>query len=354
MAKTVDNFSTIENFRQKYNELATDVGDISGLRDTIKNQNGGTLVDAVNAIEDKVFFFQEYLYTATGGQTLFENQDDSGKALQFKQNRIQVFQNGNHLIEDVDFTIGGPSGAFYTTITLTSGATLNDKIVIYSFTGSFEGTATSSGTVGYFVESAQNTIYNSNDNGIILNGDNSTPTTALQSGFTIQLAGKTYAEDDIQLASGKSFVGNITGNVTGTTSDISNHDLGALGNVSSSAASNGQLLIYNSSTSQWEPDDQPANYTDEQAQDAAASMITGGTHTNITVSYDDFSNTLSLTGSNSVTGGDGLTLTGTTMSVNTSNGVKIDGDDVELDYETTSTTPSSVGSTSTGHLWFVI
>lgn len=29
MAKTVDQFSTIENFRTKYNELAVDVGDKS-------------------------------------------------------------------------------------------------------------------------------------------------------------------------------------------------------------------------------------------------------------------------------------------------------------------------------------
>ena len=43
-----------------------------------------------------------------------------------------------------------------------------------------------------------------------------------------------------------------------------------------------------------------------------------------------------------------------TLSVNTSNGIKIDGDDVELDYETVSSAPSGVGSTSTGHLWFVI
>jgi hypothetical protein len=351
MAKTVDQFSTLEDFRLRYNDLATDIGETSGLRASI---GGSTLVDAINAVEDKVFFFQEFTFNATGGQTSFSGNDISGNSLQFKQNRIQVFQNNNHLVEDVDFTIGSPSGSFYTSITLTSGATLNDKIVIYSFTGSFEGTAAAAGTVGYFVESAQNTIYNSNDNGVILNGDNSSPTTTLQSGFTIQLAGKTYAEDNIELASGKSFVGNITGNVTGTTSDISNHDLGDLGNVSSSAASNGQLLIYNSSTSQWEPDDQPANYTDEQAQDAVATMIAAGSHTNITISYDDANNSLSFTGSNSVTGGAGLDLTGTTMSVNTSNGIKIDGDDVELDYETVSSAPSGVGSTSTGHLWFVI
>ena len=41
------------------------------------------------------------------------------------------------------------------------------------------------------------------------------------------------------------------------------------------------------------------------------------------------------------------------FSVNTSNGVKIDGDDVELDYEVVSSAPTGVIS-SVGHLWFVI
>ena len=31
MAKTVDQFSTIENFRTKYNELAVDVGELNAL-----------------------------------------------------------------------------------------------------------------------------------------------------------------------------------------------------------------------------------------------------------------------------------------------------------------------------------
>jgi hypothetical protein len=42
------------------------------------------------------------------------------------------------------------------------------------------------------------------------------------------------------------------------------------------------------------------------------------------------------------------------MSANTSNGIEINSDNIELDYETVSSAPSSVGSTATGHLWFVI
>ena len=57
MAKTVDQFSTLENFRNRYNDLAIDVGDISGLRTDVQ----GNLIDAINSIEDKTFFYQEFL-----------------------------------------------------------------------------------------------------------------------------------------------------------------------------------------------------------------------------------------------------------------------------------------------------
>ena len=93
-------------------------------------------------------------------------------------------------------------------------------------------------------------------------------------------------------------------------------------------------------------------------------MITSASHSNITVTYDDANNTLAFSGSaqygdsdvqSYLSGGSGLTLSGSgSFSVNTSNGVKIDGDDVELDYEIVSSAPSGVGSTSTGHLWLVV
>lgn len=420
MAKTVDNYSTIENFRQRYNELATDVGDISGLRSTIAGR--GTLVDAVNDLEDKKFFFKKYEFTLSGSQTIVNGNDDGGDSLVFKSGKIQVFKNENHLIEGVDFTIGAPSGAFFTQITLTSGATLNDKLDIYSFTGSFEGVADAISVTSFFTESGQDTIYNINDNGVILNGDSSTPTTQLESGYTVQLAGRTYAEDDITLASNKTvtstyFVGDLTGNVTGNASSatvlqtarnisgvsfngsadieldtshidengrlyftdaradarISAADLSDLGNVSSTAPGNDQILVYNSSNSLWEPTNQNDSdsvvegssnlyFTNERVDDRVSNLLQAGT--GITLSYDDAANSLTISGSaqygdsdvqSYLSGGAGLTLSGSgSFSVNTSNGVKIDGDDVELDYELVSSAPTSVGSTSTGHLWFVI
>lgn len=199
MAKTVDNYSTIDEFRLKYNELAVDVGEVSGLRPAL----GENLVDAVNAVEDKAFYFGKYRYTATAGQQTFTGADANGNILKYKGNRVQVFKNGVLLEEQSDWQVGGLAGAFYYNIQLISAASANDLIQIYAYTGSFEGTATSAAILSFFTETLQNTIYNTNSNGVILQGDNSSPTTTLQGGFNLQLAGKTYAEDDITLATGK-------------------------------------------------------------------------------------------------------------------------------------------------------
>lgn len=355
MARTVDNHSTLEDWRRKYNELANDVGDKSGLR----TNNTSTIIDALNSLEDKSFFLQEYIYTGSDGtnsNTRFTGADNFGNSLKFVANRIQVFKNGEHLFEGNDYSLGNVQGdGTYNRIDLVSSAANSDKIVIYSFTGSYLGfTGQGSASVGYFSETAANTIYNTNDNGLIFNGDGATKTVTLTTTAPIEFDGEVYFQNHINLPSGTLVKGDIQGDVTGTVSSVSNHDISGLGNVDASSPNNGQMLIYNTSTSKWESADAPANYTDEQAQDAVATAIAAGTHTNITVSYDDANNTISFTGSNSVTGGDGLDLTGTTMSVNTSNGIKTDSDNVVLDYETVSSAPSSVGSTASGHLWFVI
>ena len=108
-------------------------------------------------------------------------------------------------------------------------------------------------------------------------------------------------------------------------------------------------------------------FTNERVDDRVNSLLTAGTGINL--SYDDNANTLTITGSaqygdsdvqSYLSGGAGLTLGGSgSFSVNTSNGVKIDGDDVELDYEVISS--SSLGGSAPdgtgdaiGHLYFVI
>ena len=407
MAKTVDTYSTIENFRTRYNELATDVGEKTGLR----TEKTGTIVDAINSVEDKTFFFQEFIYTPTSNTTVFSGLDAFENTLSFRKDRIQVFHidvsagTSKHLLEADDYSVGGLSTStnLYSTITLSTQAQNGDRVVIYSYTGSYLGTVAGGGSIGFFDETAAKTIHNTNDSGIILNGDGATKTTTLESGYTIQLAGKTYAEDDIvATTAGKKFqapiisdgtaqftggvgtgfssitsttfagalTGNVTGNASGssgTTSSISGHSIHGLSDVTISSPTSGQVLSHDGSG--WVNTAATQTYTDEMAKDAIADMITGGTHSGISVAEagDNTGNHfLNLTNTNTaditgITAGDGLggsALTGPvpTLSVNVGGigGVKLASDNVVLDYETTSSVPTAVGSTVTGHLWFVI
>jgi len=484
MAKTVDNYSTIDEFRLKYNELAVDVGEVSGLRPAL----GENLVDAVNAVEDKAFYFGKYRYTATAGQQTFTGADANGNILKYKGNRVQVFKNGVLLEEQSDWQVGGLAGAFYYNIQLISPASVNDLIQIYAYTGSFEGTATSAAILSFFTETLQNTIYNTNSNGVILQGDNSSPTTTLQGGFNLQLAGKTYAEDDITLASGKtltaptvtdgtaslssgsltsavngtfsgtvsaeqltttddltvgdnasiggdlgvtgtatvgtlasggitgttaSFTGNVdlgsdasdtvsingvvdtnimpnsdntrtlgsaskrfqslhattitattlngavtgnvtgnligdvTGNVTGTVSNITNHGVSALSDVNyTTSPAAGQVLAWDASNNYWEPVN-PTNTTDSVSEGSNSFYFTDDRVNAIINANAGLTKSYATNTSNPLDGD-------INISVNTAEGIKIDGDNVVMDKTITGSAPSGVGSTSTGHLWFVI
>ena len=206
MAKTVDNFSTIEGFRKTYNELAFDVGEKDGLRDALKLGDSGTLVDAINILEDKKFFLQEYTYIATNNQTIYTGNDNFNVKLLFKKDKIQVFKNERHLVEDIDYIVSSPDGqGNHESIVLqgtyasgqSNAMSAGDRLTLYSYTGAFIGTEIAGAASSFFQKSAENTIYNTNANGVILNGDNSSATTTLESGYTLQLAGKTFSEDDI-------------------------------------------------------------------------------------------------------------------------------------------------------------
>jgi hypothetical protein len=70
---------------------------------------------------------QLYKYIATAGQTAFTGSDNSGTILTFSGNDIDVYLNGIHL-DTTDYT---PSSG--NTITLTTGAALNDEIVIRAY-----------------------------------------------------------------------------------------------------------------------------------------------------------------------------------------------------------------------------
>ena len=405
MAKTVDQFSTIENFRTKYNELAVDVGEKSGLR----TEETGNIVDALNSLEDKAFFFQEFKFSATSGQTVFSGDDSVGNSLVFRSARIQVFKNSDHLLQGTDYTIGGVDGNKHTEITLNSGATTGDVITIYAYTGSYLGSAigVGGGTDGQFTETAANTIYNKNSNGIIINGSSTGRTTTLSTSAKIEFDSNgtgIYSQESLTLATGKSITadslvgdltgdvtgnlaGNVTGNVSGssgTVTSISSHSASGLSDINyTTTPTAGQILTWDNANGYWEPTDNQSLSslsgdtddltegttnlfsTTDRIQDAAALMITSASHSNISVAYDDNAGTLTFTAGatysdsdarSAIAGGDGLAYNSSTgnMSVNTAKGIEINSDTVELDYEITSTAPSSASGTNVGHLWFVI
>ena len=399
MAKTVDQFSTIENFRTKYNELAVDVGELSGLR----TESTTNLVDAVNSLEDKSFFFQEFQYVATANQTVFSGNDSDNNSLVFRSGRIQVFKNTNLLILGTDYSIGGADGNKHTEITLNTGASVGDVVSIFAYTGSYIGSSIGAGggEAGQFTETAINTIYNKNANGVILNGSSTGRTTSLSTSAKIEFDSNgtgVYSQEDITLASGKNFVGNLTGDVTGnvtgnvsgtsgssgTVSSISSHSASGLSDINyTTTPTNGQILVWDNANGYWEPatnqdmsslsgdsDDITEGTTNlfsttERIQDAAASMITSATHSNISVAYDDGLGTLTFTAGatysdtdarGALQGGAGLNYNSTTgeFGANTSNGIEINSDSIELDYEIVNSAPSTASGTSVGHLWFVI
>jgi cytoskeletal protein CcmA (bactofilin family) len=241
MAKTVSQHTTLEEWRQSYNELASDVGDIGGLR----TQDKTTLVDAVNDLRDREFFFQGFIYTATSGQTVFDGADSSPdqNILEFRDHRFLVFKNGDLQQLSTDFTISNVNAnGNHTRVTLTSGATAGDVIRVVAFTGSFLDVAGQTAVQTFWTETLENTIYNNNDSGVIINGDIASIVTTLQSGYVVQIEGKTFINGDVDLDTGHTLSaptltdntlsissGNITGGVTGDFSgdfNVGNLDVG--------------------------------------------------------------------------------------------------------------------------------
>lgn len=221
MAKTVDQFSTLEQFRQTYNDLANSVGDYSGLTTDRKT----TIVDAINSIEEKTFYFQEFIFTATASQTSFDGEDDFENTLRFRRNKIQVFVDTDLLYEDVDYTIAQPDGNAHEQIQLigsyASGLSAGQKLTVFSFTGSFLGTDIADALVGYFSENNDGTIYNTNDTGVILNPTSLNATTVLtdptaDGEYKLEAAGSLYIQDKLRVNDDTDLDGNvnITGNVT--------------------------------------------------------------------------------------------------------------------------------------------
>ena len=73
------------------------------------------------------YAMQLFKYTATASQTAFTGADANGAILAFSGNDVDVYLNGVHL-DSSDFTASNGD-----TITLGSGATVNDELVIRAF-----------------------------------------------------------------------------------------------------------------------------------------------------------------------------------------------------------------------------
>jgi len=195
MARTVDTSSTFENWRQNYNDLATDVGALGNLTTGDKT----SLVSAVNFIMDQYFFFQDFDFDGSDGatsNTVFSGTDNNGNTLGYSSGKVLVYKNGLLLRSGTDYT--ATNG---TSVTLGSSANNSDVIRISAFTGSYENVGSGSTTSGndQFLLAA-GVLHNRNTGGIILNGDNSI-TTSPDTANTIQLAGDTFAVGDVTIKS---------------------------------------------------------------------------------------------------------------------------------------------------------
>lgn len=180
-------------------------------------------------------------------------------------------------------------------------------------------------------------------NGAVTLGDASTDTITITGdlGSSITLStdnAYSIGEPLVKLANVHStvFTGALTGNVTGEVSTVANHAMSGLSDVNyTTSPVAGQILAWDDSAGYWEPVD-PTNTTDNVSEGSNNKYFT-----------DDRLNSL-LIGTN------GLTKT----YVDNANGGADDPLDgtvtFNLDYEVVSTAPVSAGSTSNGHLWFVV
>ena len=92
---------------------------VGGTETIVEIGSGATSADAI---------FEEYIYTATSGQTSFSGSDDNSLTLSYTAEAIQVFLNGVLLDPDTDYT--ATNG---TTVVLASGATTSDLLQIFAF-----------------------------------------------------------------------------------------------------------------------------------------------------------------------------------------------------------------------------
>ena len=194
MPRTVDTTSTFEDWRQKYNDLASDVGGLTNLRTGVKS----TVVDAINYIQDQYFFFQDFDYDGSDGatsNTVFSGADNSAVVLEYSPQKLLVFKNGALLRNGTDYT--ATNG---TSVVLGSSASNGDVIRISSFTGSYEGVSGAGDNVVNSWQLAGSVLFNNNDGGIIFNAD-STINNSLEHANSFQFENIAYFKDEVFMKS---------------------------------------------------------------------------------------------------------------------------------------------------------
>ena len=205
MARTVDTSSTLEQWRQNYNTLATEVGDPASLNTGEKD----SIVNAINYIQDQYFFFQDFDYDGSDGatsNTVFSGTDNNGNTLQYMASKVLVYKQGLLLRNGTDYT--ATNG---TSITLASSASNGDVIRISSYTGSYTSTPAGQESLFHW-QTAGDVIWNRNSGGIVFNSTSSTDTT-LDVANSFQFNGAVYATSTASIT-GNTTIGGTLG-VTG-------------------------------------------------------------------------------------------------------------------------------------------
>ena len=184
MARSVSNNETLEVLRTSYNDLVDEVGGLGTLRTNQK----GSIVDAVNSIIDQYFFFQDFEFEGSDASDdphrTFSGADNFGNTLKYSANRLLVFKDGALLRNGTDY-----SSTNGTSITLATGVADGVIIRVTSFTGSYEGVAgTTQAATSQWTKTGTGSIYNQDTTGgVVINSDTTGIVTSPISGVGIQL-----------------------------------------------------------------------------------------------------------------------------------------------------------------------
>ena len=228
--------------------------------------------------------FQIYEYSVTSSQTTFSGSDDNSNTLSYTTGsppRVAVYLNGLLLDWGTDFT--ATNG---TSVVLTSAAASGDLVQIQAYKSTVVA-----GSNLLFNDNIKAQFGNDGDLEIFHNGSNSIINEVGTGVLKFQVGGTGIFEvrsAGIVMSSGKT--------ITGTISDISNHDTDSLSEGSSNlyftnaradariaAATTGDLT-----------EGSNLYFTNERVDDRVAALLTAGT--GITLSYDDAAGTLQITG----------------------------------------------------------